>query len=119
MGTVYLCCYLLAQENFGYINCCPLLLVRNTSSDGKKIPNREFYWSADQEFPSRLGILKCKSAWSTDKCVRKFMILRKRKKLSSKVFLQAIGNSDRKNKVSEMEVSIQNSAVTQVSFKAT
>ena len=47
------------------------------------------------------------------------MILRKRKKLSSKVFLQAIGNSDRKNKVSEMEVLIQNSAVTQVSFKAT
>ena len=42
-----------------------------------------------------------------------------KEKLSSKVFFQAIGNSDKKNKVSEMEVLIQNSAITQVSFKGT
>ena len=42
-----------------------------------KAPGREFYWSADHEFYTRLVIWNCKSVWSTDKFVWKLMLLRK------------------------------------------
>ena len=38
----------------------------SSSPTKNKVPNREFYWSADHEFYARLGIWKFKSMWSAE-----------------------------------------------------
>ena len=43
-----------------------------------KVPDLEFYWRTDHEFYISLGISNCKSVWSTDKFVRKMMLLCKK-----------------------------------------
>ena len=43
-----------------------------------KVPHLEFYWRTDHEFYISLGISNCKSVWSTDKFVRKMMLLCKK-----------------------------------------
>ena len=49
------------------------IVSRDTLPIGNKFPDREFYWSAEHEFYSRLGIRNCKSVLSVDK----LMLLRK------------------------------------------
>ena len=44
---------------------------------GNKVPDWKFYWSADYKFYNRLEIWNCRSVWSTDKFVRKLILLRK------------------------------------------
>ena len=53
------------------------IISRVTLSSGNKFLDREFYWSADHEFYSRLGIWYCKLIWSGDKFVWKLILLHK------------------------------------------
>ena len=53
------------------------IVNRDTLLIGNKVPDWKFYWSADYKFYSRLGIWNCRSVWSTDKFVRKLILLRK------------------------------------------
>ena len=53
------------------------IVSQDISPIGNKVPYREFYWNADHEFYSRLGIVKSKPVWSADKFVRKLMLLPK------------------------------------------
>ena len=84
---------------------------RNTSPIGNKVPDREFNWSNDHEFYTRLGISR--SVWSTGKFVKKLILLRKnkssleKKTVLLKDFFQASRNPIRKRKVSKTEVVIQ------------
>ena len=81
----------------------PFIINRDISSIGNKVPDREFYWSVDHEFYSRLGIWNCKSAWSAEKFLRKLMLLRRnessseQKTVSLKGFLSSKLKSSRKN----------------------
>ena len=79
--------------------------------------DREFYWSADHEFYTRLGIWNGRSVWSTDRFVRKFILLHKNESFLEKnqfywsIFFQASQNPVRKRKVSKTEVVIQSLAI--------
>ena len=55
----------------------PFIVSRDTSPIENKVPDRKFYWNADHESFIRLGIWNCRSVWSTDKFVRKLILLRK------------------------------------------
>ena len=48
---------------------------RNTSLIGNIVPDREFHWSSDHEFYTRLRIWNWKSVWSTAISIRKPMLL--------------------------------------------
>ena len=83
---------------------------------GNKFPDREFYWTIDQGFYSRLGIYNYKSVWSADKFYRKLMLLRKsessleQKLVSLNDIFQASRNPVRKRKIYKEKIVIQNSA---------
>ena len=55
----------------------PFIVNWDTLPIGNKVSDWEFYWSADHDFYTRLGIWNCRSVWSTDKFVRKLILLRK------------------------------------------
>ena len=55
----------------------PFIASWGNSPIGNKVSDREFYWCADHEFYSRLGISNCKSIKFANKFVKKFMLLRK------------------------------------------
>ena len=100
----------------------PFIESRN-SSPMNKVPDREFYWSAYHEFYTRLGIWNCRSVWSTDKFMRKLILLREnessleKKQFYWKIFFQASRNPARKRKVSKTEVMLQSLAIKWISFK--
>ena len=94
----------------------PFIGSRKTSPMNK-VPDREFYWSAHHEFYTRLGIWNCSSVWSTDKFMRKLILLREnessleKKQFYWKIFFQASRNPARKRKVSKTEVMLQSLAI--------
>ena len=51
--------------------------IIHRSNNRSKIPNQEFYRHVDYEFYYGLGIYNCKSTWSVENVVRKFMLLYK------------------------------------------
>ena len=95
----------------------PFIFSRDISPIGNKVPDREFYWSANYEFYSRFGIWNCKSVWSADRFVRKLILLRKNessleiKQLYWRLCFQASRNPVRKRKVYKTKVARQNSAI--------
>ena len=95
----------------------PFIFSRDISPIGNKVPDREFYWSANYEFYSRFGIWNCKSVWPADRFVRKLILLRKnessleKKQLYWRLSFQASRNPVRKRKVYKTKVARQNSAI--------
>ena len=71
----------------------------------------------DHEFHTRLGIWNCRSVWSTDKFVRKLILLPKnensseKKSFTERFFFQESRNPVRKRKFSKMEAVTQNLAI--------
>ena len=111
-----LCYYLLSWENRKYINFLLFIVSRETLPIGNKVPNREFYWSPDRKFYSRLGIWSCKSVWSTDNFVKKLIFLRKNESSLEKEnsFIKGFFSSKSKfikKVVYKAKVVIQNSAI--------
>ena len=90
---------------------------RNTSLIGNIVPDREFHWSSDHEFYTRLRIWNWKSVWSTAISIRKPMLLcknesfLKRKQFHWRIFFQVSQNPVRQRKVYKMMAVIQNSAI--------
>ena len=113
-----LCCYLLTALKKSWIYQVLLFIVsRDTSPIENKVPGRELYWNTDHEFFTRLGIWNCRSVWSTDKFVRKLILLRKnesslgKKRFYWRIFFQLSRNPVRNRKVSKTEVEIQSLAI--------
>ena len=95
----------------------PFIFSRYISPIGNKVPDREFYWSANYEFYSRFGIWNCKSVWSADRFVRKLILLGKnessleKKAASLKDFFSSKSKSSKKREVYKTKVARQNSAI--------
>ena len=53
----------------------PFIFSQDISPIRNKVPVREFCWSVDREFYSRLGIWNCISVWSADEFAWKLMLL--------------------------------------------
>ena len=112
-----LCCYLLPWKSRGIYEVLPFIVSRDISLIGNTVPDQEFYWSAHHEFYTRLGIWNGRSVWSTDRFVRKFILLHKnesfleKNQFYSSIFFQASQNPVRKRKVSKTEVVIQSLAI--------
>ena len=77
MGKMPLCYYLLPWENRGYTMYCLLLSVGTLQRSGIKLLIENLTRVPIIEFYTRLGIWNCTSVWSTDKFIRKLMLLRK------------------------------------------
>ena len=104
-------------RNLWIYHLLPFNVIRDISPIRNKVPDREFCWSVDHEFYSRLGIWNCASVWSTEKFVWKLTILRKnesslekRKQFHWRIFFQRSWNKVYK-KVYKTKVVIQNSAI--------
>ena len=95
----------------------PLFVSKETWPVRNKVPNREFYWSADHEFYIRLRNWNRKSVWCAGKFVRKIMLLSKsessleKKQFHLSIFSQTSRKPIRKRKVYKTKVVIQNSAI--------
>ena len=81
---------------------------RDISPIGNKVPDLDFYGSVNHEFYTRLGIWNCKSVWSTDKFLKKLMLLRKKesslkKKVSRKDFCSSELKSSKKKETLQNE----------------
>ena len=76
-----LCCYL---QKIVDISGLAFIVNRGTSLIRTKVPNREFYWSIEYEFYSRLGSWNGRSVWFADRFVKKLMLLRKIKSFLEK-----------------------------------
>ena len=75
MGKMPLCFYLLSSKNCGVYQVLPFIVSQNTLPIRNKLPNREFYWSADHKyFPDWESEIVNQSA---DKFVRKLVLLLK------------------------------------------
>ena len=91
----------------------PFIVRGSISLIWNKVPDREFYWSANHEFYSKLAISICKPVWSTDKLFRTLIHCAKMRALlkKTKIFFQATWNPLRKRKVYKTKVVIQNSDI--------
>ena len=74
--------------------------IIHRSNNRSKIPNQEFYRHVNYEFYYGLGIYNCKSTWSAENVVRKFML----QKLD-------LFRKSKKKKVHMMKLVIENSNV--------
>ena len=87
-----------------FVSRCILLI-------GNKVPDRKFYWNADHEFYSRLRIWNNESVRSTDKFVKKLILLHKNERILEKKKAVSLKDPVRKRKVYKTKVVIQNCKV--------